>query len=80
MDHSSYKETLEAHWVANGVVGSRQFHLVRALKLLKPCLRHLNRTHYSGISLRVKEKGAELADLLLLARKILYVTSGPSLS
>lgn len=50
-------------WSTSSITGSSKFKLVRALKLLKPSLRSLNKQNFNGISQRVKEKGEEVADL-----------------
>ncbi|VVB09120.1 unnamed protein product [Arabis nemorensis] len=50
-------------WNPQVIQGTRQFKLVRSLKLLKLVLRRLNKHHYSGISVRVKTQAAKIARL-----------------
>ena len=56
IDHPDYAATVSEAWKPNQIVGSDQFKLVRSLKGLKKDLRYLNKTHFSGISQRVKEQ------------------------
>lgn len=74
VDHPDFTETIDSEWSASIISGSYQFKLARSLKLLKPCLRRLNRDHFSGITARVKEKAEEVA---VIHRQIL---SSPTIS
>ena len=47
-------------WQPDMIEGSNQFKLVRSMKCLKKELRRLNRTHFSGITRRVREQGAKV--------------------
>ena len=58
-----FSDVIANEWAASSVMSSCQFKLVRALKLMKPVLRRLNKLHFSGISIRVKQKAEEVADL-----------------
>jgi len=68
VDHPDYSAIVDHEWSAGTISGSCQFKLHRALKLPKPCMRSLNRTHFSGITTRVKEKAEEV---VALQRRIL---------
>ncbi|KAG2332029.1 hypothetical protein Bca52824_003209 [Brassica carinata] len=57
-DHPEYPSVVSEAWTSAVVEGSHQFKLVRRMKLLKPGLRELNKSHYSGISERVKHQSA----------------------
>lgn len=57
-DHPEYSSVVSEAWANVVVEGSHQFKLVRRMKLLKTDLRSLNKTHYSGITGRVKHQSA----------------------
>lgn len=61
IDHPEYLDLVKESWKFGDIKGTNQFKLARSLKLLKPVLRRLNATHYSGITLRLKEQSNRLA-------------------
>lgn len=63
IDHPSFEETVREAWHPEAIMGTDQFKLVRSLKILKKELRMLNKTHYSGITQRVKTQGEIVAEL-----------------
>ncbi|KAF2596102.1 hypothetical protein F2Q68_00012443 [Brassica cretica] len=52
-----------AAWNPASISGSYQLKLVRTMKMLKKDLRNINKTHYSGISRRIKEQYSRVEDL-----------------
>lgn len=62
-DHPQFIDSVGEAWNCEAITGSLQFKLARSLKLQKPILRRLNRTHFSGISNRVKEQYGKLSVL-----------------
>ncbi|WZZ52528.1 hypothetical protein YC2023_052635 [Brassica napus] len=63
MDHPDYLDAVKNAWNCDQIQGTNQFKLARSLKLLKPVLRNLNKTRFSGITQRVKEQAAKVSDL-----------------
>ncbi|CAN6933223.1 unnamed protein product, partial [Brassica oleracea] len=61
IDHPSFEETVREAWHPEAIMGTDQFKLVRSPKILKKELRMLNKTHYSGITQRVKTQGEIVA-------------------
>lgn len=70
IDHPQYPIVVREAWEAKSVLGSKQFQLLRSLKLLKPILRALNRNHFSGITQHVKEQSRILDE----AQKVLLTS------
>lgn len=62
-DHPNYSCVVSNAWSNAEAKGSEQFKLVRRKKLLKSDLRYLNKTHFSGITERVKQQSARVANL-----------------
>ncbi|KAH0878358.1 hypothetical protein HID58_065752 [Brassica napus] len=60
IDHPDYCETVRTAWQPDMIEGSNQYKLVRSMKCLKKELRRLNRTHFSGITRRVREQSAKV--------------------
>ncbi|WZZ44327.1 hypothetical protein YC2023_040586 [Brassica napus] len=63
VDHPLFEDTVRAAWHPGEIIGICQFKLVRSLKLLEKELRRINKTHYSGISQRVKDQGEIVSQL-----------------
>ncbi|KAF2613405.1 hypothetical protein F2Q70_00010983 [Brassica cretica] len=63
VDHPLFEDTARAAWHSEEIIGTCQFKLVRSLKLLKKELGRINKTHYSGISQRVKDQGEIVSQL-----------------
>ncbi|KAF3605153.1 hypothetical protein DY000_02045926 [Brassica cretica] len=63
VDHPQYLDSFREAWDCLSIRGTSQFKLQRSLKLLKGVLRNLNRTHFSGITMRVNEQTATLSAL-----------------
>lgn len=63
IDHPKYLDAVKEAWQYGNIQDSLQFKLVRSLKLLKPVLRTLNKTHFSGISIRVKEQTEKVHEI-----------------
>lgn len=63
VDHPDFSDMMDLEWATGFVSGSCQLKLARALKQLKPCIRRLNKNHFSGISSRVKETAEEVAEI-----------------
>ncbi|KAH0864515.1 hypothetical protein HID58_081726 [Brassica napus] len=61
--HPDYSSVVSDAWSNAEVQGSEQFKLVRRMKLLKTDLRNLNKTHFSGITGRVKQQSVRVANL-----------------
>ncbi|KAF8113601.1 hypothetical protein N665_0047s0010 [Sinapis alba] len=65
IDHPDYVATISEAWKPDQISGSDQFKLLRSLKCLKKDLRRLNKTHFSGITQRVKEQSTVVEGLQL---------------
>lgn len=63
VDHPNYLDSVKEAWNCVTIRGTYQFKLQRSLKLLKGVLRRLNRSHFSGITQRVKEQTVIVTDL-----------------
>lgn len=63
IDHPDYLDSVREAWNCDNIQGSLQFKLFRSQKLMKGVLRRLNKTHYSGISQRVKDQTAIVSEL-----------------
>ncbi|KAF3508473.1 hypothetical protein F2Q69_00005071 [Brassica cretica] len=63
VDHPLFEDTVRAAWHPEEIIGICLFKLVRSLKLLEKELRRINKTHYSGISQRVKDQGEIVSQL-----------------
>ena len=63
MDHPDYLDAVKHARNCDQIQGTNQFKLARSLKFLKSVLRNLNKTHFSGITQRVKEQAAKVSDL-----------------
>ena len=60
IDNPEFLVTVGNAWHPESIVGTAQFKLMRSMKCLKKDLRGLNKRHYSGISERVKQQGAQV--------------------
>ncbi|KAF2617129.1 hypothetical protein F2Q68_00041238 [Brassica cretica] len=55
INHPEYPTVVAEGWNPGSIMGSNQFKLVRSMKVMKKELRKINTTHFSDISMRVKD-------------------------
>ena len=70
IDHPRFLQSVKDAWNCEAIQGTLQFKIVRSFKLLKPVLRNLNKTNFSGITNMVK---AQEAKLIALQRQLLTI-------
>lgn len=63
IDHPSFLQSVKDAWNCEAIEGTLQFKIARSFKLLKPVLRNLNKTNFSGITNKVRAQEARLTTL-----------------
>lgn len=63
IDHPEYPTVVAEAWNPGSIMGSNQFKLVRSMKVMKKELKKINTTHFSGISMRVKDQSVKVEAL-----------------
>lgn len=63
IDHPEYPTVVAEAWNPGSIMGSNQFKLVRSMKVMKKELKKINTTHFSGISMRVKDQTVKVEAL-----------------
>ncbi|CAH2034453.1 unnamed protein product, partial [Thlaspi arvense] len=75
-DHPQFGELVAEAWSYGDISGSNQLKLAKALKLLKPVLRKLNKRQFSGVSERVRDQ----AEIVLNLQRMLLTSPTPELA
>ncbi|CAH2038637.1 unnamed protein product [Thlaspi arvense] len=75
-DHPQFGELVAEAWSYGDISGSNQLKLAKALKLLKPVLRKLNKRQFSGVSERVRDQ----AEFVLNLQRMLLTSPTPELA